>query len=196
MTRVAQSIPPGSRIADMFTPLTANGCLALKANGYDGVGRYLDNLTSAEIDFIHAAGLKVFGIRTADNFDGAWMVAKALSIGLAPRTSLVIDDESLTIPEATAFAEIDACAVTIQKGGFAECLYDGWEPDMTAAQLYALPNVHHYWRSASAVPIPDCEFCLYQIRGRSNVTVAGILIDENFAENDLRGRSMTWCAAA
>lgn len=193
MNRVAQSIPPGSRLADSYSPLSANDYLALKQNGFDGVGRYLDNVTSEEIDDALAAGLGVFFIRTADNFDGAWMVTKAETLGIPKPTTLVIDDESLTVPEPQAFAEIDACAATIQKGGFSECLYDGWEGDLNAAQLEALPNVHHYWRSGSAVPIPSCEFVCYQIRGKMNVKVAGVLIDESFTEFDLKGRSMTWC---
>jgi hypothetical protein len=194
--RVAQHIPPGARCADMFQTLSKAQAVSLKANGYDGVGRYLENLTPDEVQHILDAGLKLWAIATADHFDGAWMVARAKALGFPAGTTLVMDLESDHDPASAVFAQIDACAASINAGSFTNMLYVGCDQPLTAQQVYQLQNVHLYWRSASKVPCPDCEFTMYQIRGRSNIVVAGVQLDEDWVENDLKGRTPFWCAAA
>lgn len=197
MTRVARPIPAGTKIADTYSVLTLANYQALKLQGIECVGRYLENLTSAEVDAAHAAGVKIFAIMTADHFDGAWAVMKARQIGLPAGTMISMDLESDHDPASEVFAEIDACAKTINANGFLSCLYVGCDQPLTAAQVYALPNVARYWRSASfGLPVPACGWCMFQCHGAANVTVGGVLVDLGFAEPDEKWRSATWVDAA
>lgn len=197
MTRVASSIPPGTKLADTYAILTLENYRALKLNGFDGVGRYLENLTSAEVDAAHQAGVKIFAIMTADHFDGAWGVAKARSIGLPTGTTIVMDLESDHDAASDVFAAIDQCALIINQGGYKSMLYVGCQQPLTATQLYALVNVHLYWRSASfGMPTPECGWAMFQVHGAANIRVGGVLVDISFAEPDEKWRSATWVDAA
>lgn len=196
MNLVSEHIPVASRLADMWTPLTANDCLRLKAAGIDGVGRYLDNLTAPELQWIFAAGLKLFVIMHADDFDGARAVLRMQHLGLPAETMCVIDLESDHDPEVQVFQDVDRCAATINKASFLACLYVGCDQPLSGARLFALPNVTLYWRSASWVPEPDCGFAFYQLRGGANVMVAGVLVDLSMTELDKRGRAPRWVTQA
>jgi hypothetical protein len=207
MTVVVQSIPSGSRLYDTIAPYTPTTLAALKSAGADGViGYYGGNLTTDAVAAAHAIGLGVVGVSYSrapgwtptavlGRLDAVATLAHLALLALPRSTAgLLMRDWAdvegvLTGVDPTPY--LDARAAAIVAGGLLAGIYVGAAAGLAAAPLYALPQVTGYWRSGSDVPTPACEWMLTQCRPLDQ-TRAGIDVDVDFAEHDLRGRSATW----
>jgi hypothetical protein len=200
---VVRALSPGMRGVDTLTPLTAENCRSLRQAGYQFVGRYLHNLTLAELAGILAAGLGFFGIRYAHMpgwapsgdlgaSDGATTVNKAKALGLPAGVGIVCDLEGCarTSTATDVEAYLSAWQAAVVAAGYVAILYVGFECVLSGAQLAALPGFTHYWRSCSIVPEPAVGFCMLQARP-GNLQVLGLEVDVDFVEQDFHSPPRT-----
>jgi hypothetical protein len=176
--------------------LTPADCHALRSDGIDFAIRYLPSLRSAEAADITDAGLALMAVCYADGFDGAATVAAAKAAALPPGVTIWADLESDHDSAAAVTAAVNAWAIQVKNAGYDAGLYVGCDQPLDADGLFHLA-VDRYWRSASWVPEPSQRgYCMYQLRGASNVMRAGVLVDVDVIEQDKRGAVPTWCVAA
>ncbi len=170
---VAQETPDGSLVVDCYQPLDLAACLQLAALGMKGVARYIDNLTSREIEWIvdhgHMGLMLVKACRKGGwvptplegTADGQAIAHAAAVLGFPRGVSAWIDlegsggtAESEAAYANTAFAEMGYTLGGIYVG--AGCHLDGFA-------LYHDLTCSRYWKSGSNVPTPvERGFCLVQ----------------------------------
>jgi hypothetical protein len=196
------------RVIDTYTVITDAFADWLAANKFTAVGRYLDNLSLAEIARLHQRNIGVFGIRTArrngwlptgvmGKADGLETVQLANDLGFEDGTSISCDFEGCAPTTAASDAiaygsEWPALVTSRWKAMF----YEGAEQPLNGTQLYMLPGFTLYWRSCSIVPSLQCGYVLAQTRpGNVLIGPAGgqVLVDIDQPETDLHfpARSVT-----
>jgi hypothetical protein len=184
---------------DTIAVLDAVRCQGLKSAGMSYALRYLGSLTSAERDLILASGLWLSvvtygrtdwtGLGTdLGETDGSSDVDHLTVAGIPMGATVWIDLEGAPVNEATAItAWLNARSAALKAAGFDVGLYVGAGAGLTAAQLYALPNVDRYWRSLSNVPTPDAGYAMLQLYPDDQI-VAGTQVDVNVTQTDWQGR--------
>jgi hypothetical protein len=86
---------------------------------------------------------------------------------------------------ASALAYGNAWAAAVASEGYEAGVYIGVNSGMTGDQFYSMPNVRHYWKSASMVPwVPHRGFQLMQ---SLETDVAGLRIDQDLSMLDNKG---------
>ena len=196
MSRIAAPASLNARGFDTYAQLTAADYAALKAHGFDFVVRYVENLSTYEVDACLSAGLAIMGVTIADDFNPATTVADAKNnAGLPPGTTLFLDLEGVSLPSAALKAKCAAWANGVKVAGYVPGVYVGAACGLTAEELWELPFVR-YWKSASSVPEPaHAGFCMYQLLP-CNQRIAGAEVDVDFVQQDFLGRVPTWCVSA
>lgn len=208
MSVIVSPVPSGSRLFDSICELTPTQLRAFKDVGADGVIAYLGlNLTKDVCANAFALGLGVVPVSPsrADGWiptadlgvqDGATVLRQLQELAATVAGGLplqgMVDWADVEGCGADPTSYIDSRSSTILAPKLLEAgMYVGAGALLSAKALYALPQVTRYWRSCSDVPEPLCAWCLEQCRP-GNLKRAGTLVDINFAETDLRGRSATW----
>ncbi len=196
------------RVIDTYSVISDEFADWLMENKYTAVGRYLDNLSLAEIARLHQRGIGVFGIRTArrngwvpngaeGNSDGLSTVRFANDLGIEDGTTISCDfegcDPATTVVDATAYGSEWPALVTSK---WKAMLYVGAGQPLNGQQLYQLPGFTLYWRSCSRVTELPCGYALLQTRP-GNVLVGPpggkTLVDIDQPETDFHSpaRSVT-----
>lgn len=207
MTGIASVLRPWALVVDCLEPLgaTADGAQA-KAQalmgaipGVECFGRYLHNLTAAEVAGIHAAGASILPLIYAPSDAigsslgssiGQSMTAKAMSLGLPPGVSVVVDLEAEHGTAADVAAYAGEVAALVKRFGWRPAAYSGAPQVLDGQQLFALP-VEPYWRGGSSgLPEPRCSWALIQ-SPKLDQTVAGQRIDVSWHCVDAEGRAFT-----
>lgn len=194
MIGVTRACPLFTKLVDRLSPISVELASALKNAGVGAVGRYLENMTVSERDGLFAAGLGILplseapiGSLTADigRSRAASVLQRAATLGIPHGAHVMIDLEA---QQGDFLAYDTAISVTIELGGFIPLAYVGAAQLLTGSQLYALPNVHLYWRGGSLdIPEPQCGFAMWQIPPLEQ-TVSGAVVDMSVTGADLRGR--------
>lgn len=195
---VAKPCPVGSRGVDSL-PFSQGGteaqAHALKASGIDFVALYLGVAGKAQADAALAAGLMVFGVTTANKWDGNRAALQAKALGLPPGTSLFLDVEgqdAYTMDPKDLIAKINAWADLVALAGYLPGIYVGSPQPLTSDELTRL-HVVRYWRAparvcdrhgALAEPVPG--WCMYQMW--PSVHWAGVFVDVDIVGQDFKGR--------
>jgi hypothetical protein len=184
----------------------------LKAAGYHYCLRYLRrdrhvndkpdlsggvvSLSKRELGELLAAGLDVGLVQFYSNAapsekrgdhvgrNAAW---NAHQLGAPSGVTLWLDLEwSTTAPAASdSLAYANAWAAAVAAHGYEAGVYVGANCGLTGDQLWSLPQVRHYWKSASMVPwVPHRGFQLLQ---SLPVRVHGLMIDQDISVLDDKG---------
>ncbi len=209
--RTAELADVGAKGFDTTQPLTTARAEGLAAAGMRFAVRYLGSLTSAEVDTIHAAGMRVFPVTfglkhgtppsaiLGSNF-GMSSVLEMRKIGMPAGVTVWLDLEDMSGTAADIQAFVNAWATAVLAAGYRAGLYVGAGAVLTSKELYSL-KVTYYWHSLSrvsdrngAIAEPDCGWCMYQLY--PSINVAGTLVDVDVIQKDYRGRLPSWCAGA
>ena len=206
--------PNGCRGIDTNEPLTVASAKALKAHGYDFVGRYIargpsgatNNVTRAEIDLMHAAGLAVFPIQHVESETlwtpsllkgqnyGAAAAEECLALGIPSGCSVGCDLEAIApaiVPRIT-IAYCNAWFYKVIDAGYEPVLYFGDKCGLSAIQLYSDLAFRSYMRSYNSnndqVPIVRGA-CIRQFAAKAADYPPGvdIAIDTDTVQTDSLG---------
>jgi hypothetical protein len=205
MTVVVQPVPPGSKLFDTIAALTPTRLRAFQEAGADGIVAYLGlNLTADVVANAHSLGMGVAPV--SPSRPNAWIPTADLGEEDADEVLEQLAALALPIGGLVDWADVEGCgadptayvntrsAKLVGASLFAG-MYVGAGALLSAPALYALPQVTHYWRSCSDVPMPACQWVLQQCRP-GNLSAGGTLVDIDFAEQDLRGRAASWWVAS
>jgi hypothetical protein len=196
---VIQPAPFPALGIDTITNLDTVHATALKDAGFKFAIRYLGSVTAAELAILLDAGLSFMPVTysrpggwtpTAEmgTQDGQNDIQQLKALGILTGCTVWIDLEgvSLATPANIVSEWINNRAAVMKAAGFDVGVYVGVNDVLSGPQLYAIPNVNRYWKSASDVPTPTCGFCLLQLF--PTTTVAGISVDVNVVQQDWEGR--------
>ncbi len=193
-----QVIPaiPESAVFDTCSPVANPADFSTQ---YLARGGYLDQLTVQEIESHLEAGLGIWGIGFAKQFDGKHLVARAKLLGLPLGATIAFDVEAIDDDVPTLIAKINACTNDIQSAGYLAMGYFGAPQPLTSDEMSALV-VSRYWRAGSLirdrfgkVAAPERGWCLLQYAPQE--VQHGVMIDRGRAKADYRGDVMTWVTA-
>jgi hypothetical protein len=166
---------------------------------YAARGGYLDQLTAQEIEGQLAAGLALWGIGFAKQFDGKHLVARAKLLGLPLGATIAFDVEAITDDAPALIAKCDACTSDIQNAGYLAMAYFGAGQPLTSDEMSALV-VSRYWRAGSLIrdrnnriAAPERGWCLLQYAPQE--VQHGVMIDRDRILRDYRGDVMTLITA-
>jgi hypothetical protein len=196
MIGVARPSKPFTRGVDCLAPMANNVARMFRADGYEFVGRYLENLTADERDGIFAANLGILllteatiGLLDADvgTSRGNQSVKRAIALEAPPTLHIVIDLESAKGDPVAVY--VDAFHEALVKGTYDSMLYVGADQPLDANQLFALQTTR-YFRSGSHVPVPQCDWCCNQLRPLDQI-IHGQRVDFDIIEADCEGRTPT-----
>jgi hypothetical protein len=201
----------GAKGFDTVAPITKTLAKGLKAAGMDYAVRYLGALPKTEVEIITEAGMAIMpvtyglkhgtvpGMTLGKTFGGS-SVKHATSAGIVAGTTVWLDLEDCAGTAQDVIAFVNAWASEVQQGGFMPGLYVGAGALLTSSELYAL-KVVRYWHSLSrvtdrngALAEPGCGWCMYQLY--PSITVASVLVDVDYIQQDYRGRLPTWTKLA
>lgn len=216
-------LPHGALGFDCWTPLSILQYRAMRALGFRFAARYLDDITTEELNGLLGEGLYYVPVQTArkpgwrpssvtGTEDGVRSRQMAIKLGLPMGLNIFRDFETpdplTTLAEAQADA--DSWCIEQHPGGYDAKVYigAGMPPGLTPDALYKLPYVG-YWGSFSR--IPDVAVRAYQMRqlfhypsGECRVSdvfpeapleVANVLIDVDVAFSDYKGGRVTAVSA-
>ncbi len=193
-----QVIPaiPEAAVFDTYSRVTNPADFSTQ---YMARGGYLDQLTVQEIEAHLEAGLGIWGIGFAKQFDGKHLVARAKLLGLPLGATIAFDVEAIDDDVSTLIAKINACTNDIQNAGYLAMGYFGAPQPLTSDEMSALV-VSRYWRAGSLirdrfgkVAAPERGWCLLQYAPQE--VQHGVMIDRGRAKADYRGDVMTWVTA-
>lgn len=162
-------------------------------------GGYLDQLTAQEVESQLDAGLALWAIGFAKQFDGKHLVARAKLLGLPLGATIAFDVEAITDDPPTLIAKCNACTADIQNAGYLAMAYFGAPQPLTSDEMSSL-LVSRYWRAGSLirdrygkVAAPERGWCLLQYAPQH--VVHGVMIDDDRILRDYRGDVMTLVTA-
>jgi len=199
-------VPLGSRGADMAAALTCANAADLKAAGLDYVVRYVGGITGAELSLLLDAGLGVQLVTysrapgwipsaVVGAADGSKDVDRLRELGVPAGMLVWIDLEGVNGSAADVAGWVESRAAVLVAAGYVAGLYVGAGETLSAAQLYAIPNVTRYWRAFNAgIPEPRCGWCHFQTFP-PNQMLHGVQIDRDFVQADYEGRVPLMLAA-
>lgn len=197
MIGVTRVCPLFTKVVDRLSPISHELASALKATGVDAVGRYLENLTVFERDGLFSAGLGILPLSEAPTSPlsaafgktrGDGLAQKAQLLGVPVGAHVMIDLEAQHGSHADVTAYNNAIAGELTQAGYTTLAYVGVPQPLSGAELFALPDVHLYWRGGSlGVAEPGCGFAVWQIPPLEQ-TIAGAIVDMSVTGADLRGR--------
>jgi hypothetical protein len=197
------NVPTGSRGIDCDTTLTASSIASIQAEmSVDYVVRYLSALTSDEVDAILAAGvgLQLINFAHAPGWlpsaelgtqDGEVDIVHLKSLDIPTGMVVWIDLEGSGGGVVNTTDWVNARSLVLSQYGYIPGLYVGDSCILNAAQLYALPNIHRYWKAFNAgIPEVACGYCQFQAFPPNRV-IGQVLSDIDFSCLDYKMRSAT-----
>ena len=215
----AQSATTGVKGFDADTPISFAAAGQFFAQGYRFCLRYVgrtamgnEDLTSDEAEDILRANLALMVVQHVE--EEGWSPTGGLGttygtnaatfsqqIGIPAGVNVWLDLEGVS-PAAAAgdvAAYCQAWYTAVAAAGYLPGIYVGWEPGLSAQQIYDLP-FQHYWGAynVDGDATPACGWCLKQHPG-SGGTVAGVdtsVYDDDFALTDAEGRTAMWLSTA
>ncbi len=193
---------------DCLAPCKKGAATALWDHGFRVAGRYLETLTQAEADMLHGIGFGILpitearsGLLTAERGAQTATIsgAKATALRIPARVHVVLDSESTMGTKQQVTDYDNSVAAGLARYGYGCCMYVGDSQPLSGEELYALPGVHLYWKSASMVPAPACGWGVIQL-SPLNQKLHDILsdysgegstdvFDVSVIQHDYRGRS-------
>ena len=201
-TRVVPAVD-GSLYVDCFAPLTEAQLDRLCAATYGGesiagFGRYIENLTQAEIDNVLNRGKALFtiGVAHADSMatpnaglgsrDGLHAVSLLRALGVPPGVTHGLDVEGTVKAsgdDVVAYVNAATAVIRTQTGA---AFYEGWGIALGAADLYHRLATSLYWASSphSLAPAVRGFACIQVVE---NITLAGVAVDVDRMNVDLLG---------
>lgn len=205
MTGIARACPLFTKLVDTLSPISHDSALALKNAGVGAVGRYLENLTVSERDGLFAAGLGILPLSqapiaalTADigHMRATSVLQHATALEVPHGVHMMVDFEAQKADHVNATAYDNAITNALAIAGYIPLAYVGADQPLSSADIFALPDVHLYWRGGSlAIPEPRCGFAIWQIPPLEQI-VAGVNVDVSMTGADLRGRApVMWWAS-
>jgi hypothetical protein len=213
-----QNAPAGLKGFDANTPLSASTAAAFHAAGYRFCVRYVGrtqmasyDLTASEAKTILEAGLALMIVQHV--LDPGWSPTESLGqeyganaakftrqIGVPEGVNVWCDLECVSTSSASSdvAAYCNAWAAEVRAAGYVPGLYIGYEPGLSASQLYDL-SFDHYWGAynvdGSSKPWPR-GYALQQKEG-SGGTIGGVSTesyDDDWTETDGEGGTPLWLA--
>lgn len=199
------AIPEGTKLLDSWQPLDAHAYATVKSIGYEGVGRYVDDLTQTEIEAARSAQVGIFLFKTCR--DPGWIPSKIyaehdaafvkkhfgeLQLPAEAISTFFIDHEG---PGGTAQDEIDyinRCYDLLWPEFRGPGLYVGYGTKLGPSALYYRLKVKRYMKSGSQVPVvANRGYCLVQEYPLDVVfkELPGHRFDKDYAQTDLLGGS-------
>jgi hypothetical protein len=149
---------------DLLEPLSPTGIAAVKARGARVVMRYANNLTSSELRLITDSGLGV-GIvaesrapgwhpsSTTGEQDAELLLDRVHGVLALPIGLTLYDDIETPNPTDAndLIAHVEACSLALAHSGNIAGDYIGEGSLLTSDEWGLMPNVHAYWKGASAI---------------------------------------------
>ena len=193
MLTTLRPLPDGAKCFDCYQPLTAATAADMRARGFVAAGRYIENLSLAEVAAILGSGLGLLAISECQKsgwmpvnggLKGAWMVNRSRALGLPFGLPLVIDWETPSTAATLDDCEVwlEGAASTVVAGGYVAALYWGACPILSGVEAWAIPSVTLYYKSASTVPAVPCGYVLVQTAVEQRV--GALTVDLDTAQAD------------
>lgn len=198
MIGAAQAARPWMRGFDSLGAISPAQALRAKAEGFDFVGRYVEDMTIAEVQGLFAAGLAIAPLTEGITTPGEINAANGTALGRAraqmlkalgcpPDVHLWTDHEDPP-PGAQSVSYLTDRAAATLAAGFLAGLYLGEPTDLTGPVAYALRGFTGYWRGGGAIPEPlPRGWQIYQAPPLNQPAPWGGLMDVNFTMTDYRG---------
>jgi hypothetical protein len=196
---VARAVPPFTRGFDCLSPVTNQVARLAKASGFDFVGRYLHNLSTAERDAIFDADLALWPLTYAPTEEpltaatGAAAAARdvlfARALAIPPGIHITLDYES-PAPGSNGPAHLNAASHALRAAGYADAVYVGGPEDLSSASLSALLTTR-YCKGGGRVPEPARGWCMLQLEPLDQVMFGGQDVDVDVAKADYHGDGLT-----
>jgi hypothetical protein len=217
LSGIIQHAPAGLKGFDANTPLSASTAAAFHEKGYRFVVRYVGrtamasyDLTSAEAKTILEAGLALMVVQHVLN--PGWSPTESLGqeyganaakftkqIGVPPGVNLWCDLECVATgtPASDVKAYCNAWAAQVSASGYVPGLYVGYEPGLSAQELYDDLAFDHYWGAYNidGDSIPAVRGLLLRQKVGTGGTVGGVSTesyDDDETLNDELGGSAIW----
>lgn len=164
-------------------------------DNYEARGGYLDALTVQEIESQVEAGLGLWFIGYAKQFDGKHLVDRAKLLDVPLGATIAFDVEAITDDAPTLITKLNACTHDIESAGYLAMAYFGAQQPLTSDEMTDLA-VTRYWRAGSLIKdrfnkiaAPERGWCLLQYAPQR--VVHGVMIDTDRILRDYRDDVMT-----
>lgn len=191
---------------DTVLTLSPRDCRNLVAGGFTFVVRYLSMLKPDEVRSILCSGLALLTVTTSR--DRGWAPSRSLGLQDAERDARLIEELGLPTNythyvdlEGTAGLDVDsaeyvdawAARLKALVAGICPGIYVGAQCGLSDMQLWARPDTHQYWESASLVPTPSVRgFSMHQLSPVNHRLPWGLIVDVNCIRDDFRQDRPTW----
>jgi hypothetical protein len=212
--------PSGTKGFDANTPISASAAAAFYAAGYRFCIRYVGrtqmasyDLTTAEAQHILGSGLAMMVVQHVLN--PGWSPTQSLGeeyganaatftqqIGFPAGINVWCDLEGVSTSAAASdvAAYCNAWYDQVAAAGYVPGLYVGWEPGLSAQQLYDL-KFQHYWGAYNidGDSIPSVRGLQMRQHEGSGGTIAGITTetyDDDVTSTDALGGTPLWLVAS
>ncbi|AKJ00540.1 uncharacterized protein DUF1906 [Archangium gephyra] len=215
---IVQGAPPGVLGVDSDSPLSFATAKALHDLGYRFCARYLSlgssqapgDLSSQEAADILRAGLSLVPVQHV--LKAGWSPSgdlgtrhgqaahdNAVNLGIPPGVNLWCDLEGCA-HNTSHQAIIDYCnawfeAVEDQDAGYIPGLYVGFDAFLSSEELYGALRFQHYWSAPQATLVDSRGYQLLQLLPL-NQQLAGVYVDVDVTQQDLKKGSVQWLAPA
>jgi len=208
-----QQASSGASGFDVNSILTAANAQNLKNAGYDFCIRYVPrtaslaagNLTNAEALDILNAGLALMAVQHVSepgwapntnlgtSYGNYAATYAAQIVGLPQGMNIWCDLEGVAAGTAAAdvIAYCQAWYYAVHNAGYVPGIYIGYDTMLTDQQLYNDLSFQHYWQAYNGQQVSTRGFQLIQ---KTEITVSGVLIDPDIAQNDELGDTALWLA--
>jgi hypothetical protein len=208
MSGRAIPIPPFVRGFDCLQAVTEPMLREATAAGYGAAGRYLNNLTIAEVALLWQYGFSillyleamtstVLSVQTGQQY-GRLAAGRARALDVAQGVHLVIDLED-PAPGSNETAHVNAMSGPIVAGGWPPALYLGNPPpNLTSAEAFALVT-NRYIKGGGRLLEPDhvhvlepaCGWAAIQLEPLEHQVLAGAKVDTWVSKIDYEGRALS-----
>jgi Domain of unknown function (DUF1906) len=217
LSGITEHARTGLKGFDANTPVSASTAAAFYAKGYRFCVRYVGrttmasyDLTSAEAKTILEAGLALMVVQHVLNPGwspteslgeeyGANAARFAKQVGVPAGVNLWCDLECVATGTAASdvIAYCNAWAAQVAASGYVPGLYVGYQPGLTASQLYYDLKFDHYWGAYNidGDEIPASRGLMLQQKVGSGGTIGGVSTesyDDDVTMTDKLGGSAAW----
>jgi hypothetical protein len=217
LSGITESARAGLKGFDANTPISASTAAAFYAKGYRFCVRYVGrtamasyDLTSTEAKTILGAGLALMVVQHVLNPGwspteslgeeyGANAARFARQIGVSPGVNLWCDLECVATGTAASdvIAYCNAWAAQVAGSGYVPGLYVGYQPGLSASQLYYDLKFDHYWGAYNldGDEIPSTRGLLLRQKVGTGGTIGGVSTesyDDDVTMTDALGGNAVW----
>jgi hypothetical protein len=195
---VARACPPFTLGFDVFEPVTEVMLQEATAKGLKFAGRYLENLTVAEVGLLFRYGFGILPYTEAMTKTplsvatglarGELACAQGDGVGCPPLVHIGIDLE-LPAEGSDCEGHIDAMSDALLAKNRGAALYVGDPQPLTGSQLFQRrPN--RYIKGGGRVAEPLCGWAALQLEPLEGMILAGVKVDVEVSKLDYQGRAL------